>query len=231
MEPGGLLASGRDADIFEYGPGLVLRRTKGGRVIEHEARVMQYAASHGYPVPRVEEVRAGGTELVMERLDGPMMMDALTHRPDRMRHYAELLADLHDQLHEIAAPEGLTQLDDGGDRLVHLDLHPMNVMMTPRGPVVIDWTNAARGDGLTDAALSYVLITRLDAPLPAPVRAAVQPLRLLLGRMFARRWRGAEFDARVADAAELKTLTRNLSPREVERLHGLAERMRTRTST
>lgn len=228
-EPGPLLASGRDADIFDLGSGLVLRRTKGARVIEREARVMEYAESHGYPVPRVEAVRAGGTEIVMERLDGPMMMDALTHRPDRMRHYANVLADLHDQLHELAAPEGLTQLDDGGDRLVHLDLHPMNVMMTSRGPVVIDWTNAARGDGLTDAALSFVLITKLDAPLPAPVRAAVQPLRLLLGRMFARRWRGATFDARVAEAAELKTLTPNLSPREVERLRHLAAQMRARS--
>jgi aminoglycoside phosphotransferase (APT) family kinase protein len=229
-EPGPLLASGRDADIFELGPGLVLRRTKGGRVIEREARVMQYAAAQGYPVPRVEDVRAGGTEIVMERLEGPMMMDALTHRPDRMRRYAEVIADLHDRLHEIPAPDGLTQLDDGGDRLVHLDLHPMNVMMTPRGPVVIDWTNAARGEGLTDAALTYVLITRLDAPLPSPVRAAVQPLRLLLGRMFARRWRGPEFDARVAEAAELKSLTPNLSPREVERLLQLAARIRARTS-
>ena len=39
-EPGPLLASGRDADIFEYGSGLVLRRTRTGRSLEAEARVM-----------------------------------------------------------------------------------------------------------------------------------------------------------------------------------------------
>jgi hypothetical protein len=28
MEPGALIASGRDGDIFEYGDGLVLRKTR-----------------------------------------------------------------------------------------------------------------------------------------------------------------------------------------------------------
>ena len=51
MEPGRLLASGRDGDIFEFGPGLVLRRAKSGRVIEGEARTIAYAREHGYPVP------------------------------------------------------------------------------------------------------------------------------------------------------------------------------------
>ena len=50
-----LLASGRDGDIFEFAPGLVLRKTRDGRSIAHEARTMQYVAEHGYPVPRIEE--------------------------------------------------------------------------------------------------------------------------------------------------------------------------------
>ncbi len=129
-EVGPLLASGRDGDIYEYGPGLVLRRTKHGRVIEHEARVIEYAAEHGFPVPRVHEVRAGGTEIVMERLVGPMMMDVMAKRPQKLFANARLLADLHDQLHEIAAPDWLRSIDGGGGRLLHLDLHPMNVMLT-----------------------------------------------------------------------------------------------------
>ena len=39
MEPGrACIASGRDGDIFEFGPGLVLRTTRDGRSIEREAR-------------------------------------------------------------------------------------------------------------------------------------------------------------------------------------------------
>ena len=77
-------------------------------------------------------MRAGGTEIVMERIEGPMMMDAMLRKPWRMAHYARMLADLHDRLHVIPAPEWLPDVD-GGDRLVHLDLHPMNVMITPIG--------------------------------------------------------------------------------------------------
>jgi aminoglycoside phosphotransferase (APT) family kinase protein len=223
-----LLASGRDGDIFEYGPGLVLRRAKGGRVIEREARVMEYAAGHGYPVPRVHDVRADGTEIVMERLEGPMMMDVMASHPWTLGRHARLLADLHDQLHRIPAPDWLPQLEGGSDRLVHLDLHPMNVMMTTRGPVVIDWTNAARGDPLLDVALTYVLLTCPRAPLPPVARLLLQPFRVVIGRLFTQRYRGRELDARIADAAEMKMLDRNLFPDEIEKCRRLAARMRSR---
>src|SRR5262249_62124998 len=67
--PGPLLAAGRDCDIFEYGHGLVLRRSRLGRTMEHEARVMEYARKHAFPVPAIEHVSADGTELVMQRID------------------------------------------------------------------------------------------------------------------------------------------------------------------
>ena len=41
--------------------------------------------------------------------------------------------------------------------LLHLDLHPRNVLLTARGPVVIDWANAANGPGAADVALMYVI--------------------------------------------------------------------------
>ena len=189
---------------------------------------MQYAAEHGYPVPQVKEVRAGGTEIVMERLDGPMMMDAIAKRPHTLIRYTRLLADLHDQLHEIRAPEWLPRLDGTGQSLLHLDLHPMNVMMTSRGPVVIDWTNAAAGDSLIDVGLTYVLLTCPRAPLPSVARAAIQPFRLVMARVFASRYRGPAFNARTAEAAELKMFDPNMDPVEVEKCRRLAARLRSR---
>src|SRR5262249_2821402 len=44
---GPLFASGRDADIFAYGPALVVRRSRRGHSMEREARVMQYVAKDG----------------------------------------------------------------------------------------------------------------------------------------------------------------------------------------
>ncbi len=38
----------------------------------------------------------------------------------------------------------------------------MNVILSADGPVVIDWTNAGRGDGDFDAALTWVLMATFD---------------------------------------------------------------------
>jgi aminoglycoside phosphotransferase (APT) family kinase protein len=146
-----------------------------------------------------------------------------------MPRYASLLADLHDQLHKIPAPEWLGQWSDGGDRLVHLDLHPLNVLMSAHGPVVIDWSNAARGEALSDVALTYVLLTCPRMPGPRALQIAVQPARVGLARLFARRYRGKDLGARIAVAADVKALDRNMSPDEIANLHRLARRMRQRT--
>jgi aminoglycoside phosphotransferase (APT) family kinase protein len=226
-DPGPPIAKGRDGAVYDAGPGRVLRRTFDGRVIEGEARVMRYAAQHGFPVPAIHEIRAGGTEVVMDRIEGPSMMDAMTRRPWSMGRLARVLADLHDRLHAIAAPDWLDRLD-GGDRLLHLDLHPMNVLLPPGGPVVIDWTNAAAGDPLADVANTVVLTLCPEIPLPKPVQVLAQPGRAWIARSFAARYRGPALDRQLVAMAELKTLDRNMSAREVERLQGFADRVRGR---
>jgi tRNA A-37 threonylcarbamoyl transferase component Bud32 len=228
IEPGRLLASGRDGDIFEYAPGLVLRRTKNGRVIEREAQTMAYAREHGYPVPQIHEVRAGGTEIVMERIEGPMMMDAMMRKPWLMGHYARALADLHDRLHVIPAPDWLPDLD-GGDRLVHMDLHPMNVMLAPSGPIVIDWTNASRGLALTDIAVTIVLLTCPQMPGSRALNIAVAPGRSLIARAFSARYKGRALNERIAWSAPLKALDPNLSEIEVAACVRFGDRARARS--
>jgi aminoglycoside phosphotransferase (APT) family kinase protein len=159
MEPGPLLAAGRDADIFEYGRGRVLRRSREGHSMVREARVMEYVRAQGFPVPAVEEVSADGLDMVMERIDGADMVAVLAKRPWEVRRQGRLLADLHLRLHELTAPEWLPDAPMGqGDRLLHLDFHPLNVMVGPQGPVVIDWANACRGNPDVDVAVAWVLM-------------------------------------------------------------------------
>ena len=108
---------------------------------------MTTAHAHGFPVPRVLSVRDEG--LVLERIDGPTMGQHLARHPWLMRREAGVLADLHHRLHEIS-------LDD--QALVHLDLHPNNVLLSSRGPVVIDWTNARGGDPDADVAMTWLIL-------------------------------------------------------------------------
>lgn len=136
-----LLAEGRASAIYDLGDGTVLRRFKSGGDPAFEARVMEHARAHGFPVPAVHEVRHDA--LVLERIDGPTMLQEI----ERERSAAEL-ADLHRQLHEIPFEDAA---------LLHRDLHPANVILSPEGPVVIDWTNAAAGDPAVDVALVWVI--------------------------------------------------------------------------
>jgi aminoglycoside phosphotransferase (APT) family kinase protein len=163
--PGPLIASGRDADIFEYGPNLVLRRSKDGRSIASEARIMEYLHAQGFPVPAVEEISDDGANLVMERIPGASMVDAIARAPWTIRRQARVLAELHRDLHEVAPPDFLPPAPVGqGDRVLHLDLHPLNVIVGPKGPVVIDWTGACIGDPNVDVALAWVLMSAGTIP-------------------------------------------------------------------
>jgi Phosphotransferase enzyme family len=220
-----MLASGRDGDIFEFAPGLVLRKTRDGRSIAHEARTMRYVAEQGFPVPHIEDVRADGAEIIMERIDGPVMVDAMVRPPWKLGAHLRLLADLHDRLHEIEGPDWLPGLPDGGDRLLHLDLHPLNVIMSPNGPVVVDWPNARRGEPMADVAITYALIACGRIPLPRPVAAAINAVRRpVVQRTFARRYLGPEFHRQVAFMAELKCFDQHMAPDEMRALRALAKR-------
>lgn len=183
MEPiGPKLAEGRDSEIFEHGPGRVLRLSRDGRSLAGEAEVMRHARSHGFPVPEVFD--AGDGFLVMERLDGPTMMDRVGKPPFPLRSGGRLLAELHERLHQIPAPEGLRAAPMPGDRLLHRDLHPMNVMMTGRGPVVIDWANASAGDPSFDVADTWVLFAAASPPMSGLDRIVVPIGRRVMLRGF-----------------------------------------------
>jgi aminoglycoside phosphotransferase (APT) family kinase protein len=178
--PGKLLAQGRAADVFEAGPGRVLRRYRegeGGDVAD-EAEVMEHARRNGFPVPEVFE--ASGRCLVLERIEGPTMMNDLAARPWRVRGHGATLGQLHERLHRIAAPAGMRSQLGRGDCLVHFDLHPENVLLSPGGPVVIDWSNASRGSADDDVALTWAILATSEIPGPLPFRLLARAGRSLL---------------------------------------------------
>jgi aminoglycoside phosphotransferase (APT) family kinase protein len=222
VEPQGpLLAEGRDSEIFEHGPGRVLRRARDGRSLEHEASVMRYAQEHGYPVPRVHD--AGRGWLVMDRVEGSTMLDVAVRRPHRIGAYARLLADLHHRLHAIPAPPGVPTAGLPGDRLLHRDLHPLNVLLADDVPVVIDWTNAAAGDPAYDVADTWVLFASAEVPGSRAERAVAAVGRRLFLRAFL-----AHVDREAARAAipavvEHRVADRNMTERERARMRRMAQ--------
>jgi Ser/Thr protein kinase RdoA (MazF antagonist) len=87
---------------------------------------------------------------------------------------AEVPADLHRQLHAVPPQDGT----DSGSRILHMDLHPDNVILSARGPTVIDWRNVARGPADFDVAMTAVILAQVVADMThalAPPAAAKLP--------------------------------------------------------
>lgn len=197
-----VLAEGRASEIFDLGGGRVLRRFKAGGQPGREAKIMALALGHGFPVPEVLEVH--DDSLVLARVDGPTMLADLRRRPWSARGHARTLALLHERLHEIPFE---------GERLLHLDLHPGNVLLSPRGPVVVDWTNARAGEPAVDVALTWIICVTSGGAL---------------GRLFARFFvrhvdRGA-VRAALPEAAAFRLADRNVTDAERSRVRRMLRR-------
>jgi aminoglycoside phosphotransferase (APT) family kinase protein len=152
-----LLASGREAEVYAVDGDHVLRRFRDpARSAAREAELLGRLGEAGYPVPGV--VSWDGPDLVLERIVGPRLSEAIAAGELSVQAGALLLADLHDRLHALPW--------DGGC-LLHIDLHPENVLMADRGPVVIDWTNAREGDAGLDVAMSGLILAQVAVGVPA----------------------------------------------------------------
>lgn len=191
------IAEGREAEIFEYGEGRVLRLYRSDRPLEHaqaQAAILQAAAGVGVRVPAVHGVETvdGRNGMILERLDGDDLFTIVARNPWRILSLSGLTARLQANMHGQAAPgtlppvrerhrqaisgsaapqeftdaalKTLDRLPDG-DRLLHGDFHPGNIMLTGQGPVIIDWTGAGSGSPEADFART-IMILRLGEPPP-----------------------------------------------------------------
>ncbi len=160
-----------------------------------QAAAMEAARRRGVRVPVVREVTTvqGRPGLVMERIEGPDLLTLIGRRPWTVLRVGRICGEMQAGLHEVRAPSALPPLRavlrmriassslvpphlagfalevlDGlpdGDRLCHGDFHPGNIMMAGATPVLIDWTNVARGDPTADVART-TLTLRMGTPPP-----------------------------------------------------------------
>jgi aminoglycoside phosphotransferase (APT) family kinase protein len=120
--------------------------------------------------------------MLLDWIDGHGMDHELLWRPWRAAALGEQFGLLQAALHRVCAPDGLAGAltwsapevvphalrermqapDVRGDRLIHLDFHPANIIVADgRIAALIDWTNARAGDPRFDIARTYVIIRLL----------------------------------------------------------------------
>lgn len=169
----------------------VLRREVPRGWAQVEARSTAAVHAAGYPTPEVLDLDEvdGRPAIVFQRIDGPSMWACMRAAPRRIPALAAEMADLQVRLHQAPAPAGLPAMHDrvhakiaeaaglstadrrlaqqrldalpAGGVLCHGDVHPGNVLMTDRGPVVIDWFDAVAGDGTADLVRTSLLVRPL----------------------------------------------------------------------
>ncbi|WP_328508206.1 phosphotransferase family protein [Streptomyces sp. NBC_00391] len=217
-----------------------------------EAEVMEYVRSHGYPVPRVRS--ATRTEMVLERLSGPTMLEAVAAGLlDPVRTGATLARLLH-ALHALPPRDGhatsaprdddapsalrdddtpsVSPRDDGTPstsprdpvtRVLHLDLHPENVIVTPQGPQVIDWSTAEEGPPGLDWGISAMILAQVAVD-SADFRAEMA--RATLVSLLAHQHDGpsALTEEGLVEARRRRAANPTMTVREVE-LIGVAEEL------
>jgi aminoglycoside phosphotransferase (APT) family kinase protein len=217
-----LLAQGRDCDIFDLGDGTILRRSRAAYDQAQEARLLAHAADHGIPVPTVHELRDEGRDLVMEKVDGPNMAQAIEKKPWTARALGRTLAELHAGVHALPVLDDLRRLPQG-DSFLHFDLHPQNVIMAPSGPVVIDWANACIGRPGDDVARAWALMACAEVQVSPLVRPILNRVRRSLVGGFVDAAGRDEARSCLPFAVELTLLDPHISEPEQARMRALVE--------
>lgn len=217
MATGKLLGTGRANDVYELDAGWVLRRNREGwGDALAEGIVMEHLRAHGYPVPRVRLSDSTPTELVMQRLSGPTMLEACLAGSLEAEEAGAMLADLLRRLHAVPARNSASDC-----RVLHLDLHPDNVMLTSEGPYVIDWSNTEESRPGLDWGVSAVILAQVavgDEPLADSARAMLTALLADPSRLT---------DDGLTEARRRRAANPTMSRREVELLGEAEELIRT----
>ncbi len=153
-----------------------------------EAEIARSIHAAGLPVPEVRDVIEieGRTAAVFERIEGPSMWQRILEKPGDAEALARELVEIQRSLLAAGIPPGVPDFVDRlvrriaiadplpatereaaidvarglprGAALLHGDLHPGNVLMSPHGPIVIDWFDAAIGHPIADIVRSSILM-------------------------------------------------------------------------
>jgi Ser/Thr protein kinase RdoA (MazF antagonist) len=169
LDPAGLTGlRGASGSSWDAGPAVLRVGPRG--LLDRELAAAGAAAAV-LPVPRVLD-RADFAEhsaLLLERLPGRPAGELALGGPEQARAAGLACGRVYDLLAGVPAPAGLgaapgvgSPVGAGPAQLLHLDLHPLNVLVSDDGSAVtgvLDWANTAAGDPVLDRARTWAILS------------------------------------------------------------------------
>jgi Ser/Thr protein kinase RdoA (MazF antagonist) len=184
--------------------------------IEMEFAITRAAASAGLPVPDAEQIveTDGRFGIVFERIEGISMLKSLEAKPWKLGLFARQMAELHAHMHTCIIPPAaytqheqirrgieragtLGEVEKGailkmlarlpqGKVVCHGDFHPDNIILTPHGPVIIDWMTGTRGHPFGDVARTSLLFLTGGLPPGTPflTKAVINAMRAIMHSVY-----------------------------------------------
>lgn len=186
--------------------------------VKWEENVARTVSEAGLPVPAVYGIVEvdGRHGIIYDNVDGPSMLGELVSKPEELEHFASVFAKLHAQMHSLeirglasqrqqlekkihnakplsedkrkAALKALDKLPDD-NVLCHGDFHPDNILMSTRGPTIIDWNDATQGNPRADVVRTLLLLQQGEPLQPFKLDAEqIQSMRNLFIDTYLRRY-------------------------------------------
>ena len=190
---------------------------------DDEARIARAVHESGIPSPEAGGIIEvdGRRGLIYERLEGVSMLEEMNARPWMVLKHARSLAELHVQIHRQSLTDlpfykdrlgydirnnphlsenlknkvlALLENLPNGETLCHGDFHPDNVLITKKGPVVIDWMTACIGSPWTDVARTSLILSIGAKSARKQVRPILRAVVHLYHRTYLHRYQALKPD-------------------------------------
>ncbi|MNI42663.1 Phosphotransferase enzyme family protein [compost metagenome] len=197
MKIGELLGIGNTARVYQWGNTEVIKIFYDPSFALYEAQKAELINSLKLRAPEYSGLveYEGKTGLIYEKIDGHTMLWNIEASEQSMSYNAKLMANLQYEIHQVknTMPSNLkpviihriNQSQDisnpdkqkitdimnslpDGNSICHYDFHPDNIIMSPNGPIIIDWMNLLVGSEEADVTRTSMMLQSESLPPNAP---------------------------------------------------------------
>lgn len=213
MKIGELIGIGNTARVYQWGKTEIIKIFYDQSSAMNEANNAEIINNLQLRSPNYSGLVEfeGKIGIVYEKIDGPTMLWHIEPTEQSISYNAKLMANLQYEIHhvenklvpnlkleitnkinnslEISSPEKQIILDllnslPDGNRICHYDFHPDNIIISPKGPIIIDWLNLLVGNQEADVTRTSMMIQSHSLPPNAPTWLSHRILRDLFNREY-----------------------------------------------